>query len=274
MTTTMNTGAASLSDEQRTTIQHAADKLRTVWANHTGDKESRELCHKLEALLAITPPVDSALKNHGVPLDVAWNEKNGKENWGHEPTAKGLFEDGWNAAMLFWGLSDSRDGGTGLSNTPQADAAPSPLPDMPANVSHVTRRIRRCENETAAQLVLEHFAKEYARAAIAARGAQEPVAWVRYRSDGGFEGPIMDTDARMCDTRRSFWTPLYAAPLPRVAATALTIQAVRTLLIRHAESYSEWDDGSIERIDFGQYGFGKFARALLAASNGEQEVQS
>ena len=44
--------AAGLTDEQRTTIQHAADKLRTVWANHTGDKESRELCHKLEAILA------------------------------------------------------------------------------------------------------------------------------------------------------------------------------------------------------------------------------
>jgi len=42
----------ALTDEQRTMIQHAADKLRTVWANHTGDKESRELCHKLEALLA------------------------------------------------------------------------------------------------------------------------------------------------------------------------------------------------------------------------------
>jgi len=40
-----------LTDEQRTTIQHAADKLRTVWANHTGYKESRELCHKLEDLL-------------------------------------------------------------------------------------------------------------------------------------------------------------------------------------------------------------------------------
>jgi len=43
----------------------------------------------------------------------------------------------------------------------------------------------------------------------------KPVAWVRYRSDGGFEGPIMDSDSRMCDTRRSFWTPLYrraAAP--------------------------------------------------------------
>jgi hypothetical protein len=43
---------------------------------------------------------------------------------------------------------------------------------------------------------------------------KEPVAWVRYRSDGGFEGPIMDSDARMCDTRRSFWTPLFTHPTP------------------------------------------------------------
>lgn len=33
----------------------------------------------------------------GISLDAAWNAKNGLENWGHEPTAKGLFEDGWNA---------------------------------------------------------------------------------------------------------------------------------------------------------------------------------
>ncbi|MBY4947046.1 hypothetical protein K6V92_10490 [Cupriavidus respiraculi] len=50
-------------------------------------------------------------------------------------------------------------------------------------------------------------------AAPAAATAQDkPVAWVRYRSDGGFEGPIMDSDPRICDTRRSFWSPLYAAP--------------------------------------------------------------
>ncbi|WP_186087818.1 Lar family restriction alleviation protein [Burkholderia gladioli] len=38
-----------------------------------------------------------------------------------------------------------------------------------------------------------------------------PTAWVRFRSDGGFEGPIMDSDARMCDTRRTCgaWMPLY-----------------------------------------------------------------
>ena len=58
------------------------------------------------------------------------------------------------------------------------------------------------------------------RAALAAlpSDARAPVAWVRYRSGGGFEGPIMDTDLRMCDTRRSFWTPLYAAPVAPAAA--------------------------------------------------------
>ena len=39
------------------------------------------------------------------------------------------------------------------------------MPPMPSNVSHVMRRIRRCESETAAQLVLERFAMEYARTA-------------------------------------------------------------------------------------------------------------
>jgi hypothetical protein len=45
------------------------------------------------------------------------------------------------------------------------------VPPMPSNASHVTRRIRRCESEAAAQLVLEQFAMEYARAALAAASA-------------------------------------------------------------------------------------------------------
>lgn len=42
----------------------------------------------------------------------------------------------------------------------------------------------------------------------------KPVAWVRFRSDGGFEGPIMDSDDRMCDVRRKSgaWTPLFLGP--------------------------------------------------------------
>ncbi|QKW95353.1 hypothetical protein [Ralstonia phage RPZH6] len=42
----------------------------------------------------------------------------------------------------------------------------------------------------------------------------QPVAWVRYCSDGTFDGPIMDTDIRMAGARRASgaWTPLYAHP--------------------------------------------------------------
>jgi hypothetical protein len=48
------------------------------------------------------------------------------------------------------------------------------LPPLPTNVAHVTRRIRRCESDVPAQVVLEHFAREYGRDAIAAdRRARE-----------------------------------------------------------------------------------------------------
>ena len=45
--------------------------------------------------------------------------------------------------------------------------------------------------------------------------ARYPTAWVRFRSDGGFECPIMDSDARMCDTRRKCgaWSPLFLGPV-------------------------------------------------------------
>ena len=47
--------------------------------------------------------------------------------------------------------------------------------------------------------------------AIAARKAgQEPVAWVRYCSDGTIDGPLLNY--QIDDCRKSTWTPLYAAP--------------------------------------------------------------
>lgn len=38
-----------------------------------------------------------------------------------------------------------------------------------------------------------------------------PLAWIRKRSDGGYEGPIADADKRMDEVRRKSgaWTPLY-----------------------------------------------------------------
>ncbi|MDW9243940.1 hypothetical protein [Burkholderia cepacia] len=49
----------------------------------------------IEALESRSPAMEAKAES----LEAAWNEKSGRENWGHEPTAKGLFEDGWRAAF-------------------------------------------------------------------------------------------------------------------------------------------------------------------------------
>lgn len=66
------------------------------------------------------------------------------------------------------------------------------------------------------------FARTASANATGAEGAK-PTAWVRFRSDGGFEGPIMDTDARICDTRRTSgaWTPLYDRPAQAAEPVAI-----------------------------------------------------
>lgn len=45
------------------------------------------------------------------------------------------------------------------------------LPELPKNVQHIMRRIRACEGEEAARIVLEHALREYGRACIAASQA-------------------------------------------------------------------------------------------------------
>ena len=42
----------------------------------------------------------------------------------------------------------------------------------------------------------------------------KPVAWIRFCSDGGYEGPLADCDKRMDGTRKTSgaWTPLFATP--------------------------------------------------------------
>ena len=54
------------------------------------------------------------------------------------------------------------------------------LPPLPENMLATLRRIRRCENEVAAQVVLEYALHAYARAAVEAAqpgAVVEPVAW-------------------------------------------------------------------------------------------------
>lgn len=44
-------------------------------------------------------------------------------------------------------------------------------------------------------------------------GTAEPVAWIRFRSDGGYEGPIMHAAMEEVRKNSGAWTPLYTAPL-------------------------------------------------------------
>ena len=68
------------------------------------------------------------------------------------------------------------------------------LPPLLANVVHVTRRIRRCESDVPAQVVLEHFAIEYAREAVAAykrkHAALQEMVDIAQESDMGYGTPV------------------------------------------------------------------------------------
>ncbi len=74
-------------------------------------------------------------------------------------------------------------------------------------------------------------------AALDALSAQEPVAWIRFASDGGYDGPIADVDRRMDEIRKNSgaWTPLYTTPpdqTARIAALESEIQQWRDVTAR------------------------------------------
>jgi hypothetical protein len=63
----------------------------------------------------------------------------------------------------------------------------------------------------------------------------KPVAWVRFRSDGGVEGPLMDDSRDMSDVRRTCgaWNPLFLSEAIRHAERARTLEEVHSLLQAH-----------------------------------------
>ena len=70
-------------------------------------------------------------------------------------------------------------------------------------------------------------------AALRAQADAAPVAWIRFCSDGGIEGPLLDSSKNMCDVRRKSgaWTPLYPRPsLP--AAQGLSDEQAEELVRR------------------------------------------
>lgn len=50
------------------------------------------------------------------------------------------------------------------------------------------------------------------RAYKAACEDQDPVTWIRFTSDGGYEGPIMDGVIEECRKKSGGWTPLFMLP--------------------------------------------------------------
>lgn len=53
------------------------------------------------------------------------------------------------------------------------------------------------------------------------KAASEPVAWVRYCSDGTIDGPLMNYQIEDC--RKSTWTPLYTVP-PALESRTVTVK--------------------------------------------------
>jgi len=91
-----------------------------------------------------------------------------------------------------WALVGSRfDDGSGMDDAEESKAS---LRDM------IAAELANARREGAEQM----------RAGFVARMRdQRPVAWVRYQSDGGIQGPLLD--AQVDGARREFWTPLIAA---------------------------------------------------------------
>ncbi len=60
----------------------------------------------------------------------------------------------------------------------------------------------------------------------------QPVAWVRFCSDGLTEGPILDSDSRMDSVRKTSgaWTPLYAAPTAQEGYVRVPVEPTTELL--------------------------------------------
>ena len=53
------------------------------------------------------------------------------------------------------------------------------------------------------------------RHALEQQAAQEPMFWVRLRSDSGYEGPIHNDSIERVRKESGGWTPLYTHPVPK-----------------------------------------------------------
>lgn len=76
----------------------------------------------------------------------------------------------------------------------------------------------------------------------AAGDAVRVVAWVRYRSDGGVEGPILDSVIEDVRRKSGVWKPLVHPALPAAAATSSEIASFEQwYAIVDARLWNNWD---------------------------------
>ena len=115
------------------------------------------------------------------------------------------------------------------------------LPPLPTNVTHVTRRVRRCESDVPAQLVLEHFAMEYAKSAIAPYAERIRVLEreLAERKRGGWIGSVGDYTqfhvllTAVCDAAKELEDSTEGGAATFAAADKLT--AAQDALIAHID---------------------------------------
>ena len=71
----------------------------------------------------------------------------------------------------------------------------------------------KCLEEDPVQANAINNALAWLRAALAQQ-AEEPMFWVRFRSDGGYEGPIHNDALERVRKESGAWVPLYPHPAP------------------------------------------------------------
>ena len=94
----------------------------------------------------------------------------------------------------------------------------------------------------------------------------EPVAWIRYCSDGSYEGPIVDSMMEDLRKESGAWTPLFERDAARERLREDTFSAGMTRAVDIAKVIAESE--SEEGND--SYGVGwQIADRILKARNGE-----
>ena len=77
---------------------------------------------------------------------------------------------------------------------------------------------------------------------LTAEPAQEPLFWVRLRSDGGYEGPIAHSAIEEVRRQSGAWTPLYTSPQQRTPLSDDALMDIITSVDRSSDDLGPFFD--------------------------------